>query len=83
MKATHLNVIIKEIKEEQMSASGLIMGNTRDVKFKKGEVIAFGDKVENVSVGDVVHFDGYRGSVINLKGEEYIVCTYDLIVIVE
>lgn len=83
MKATEYNLIIKEIKETKESKGGIVIGNTRDVKFKKGEVLAIGDKVANVNKGDVVHYDGYRASDIDYKGERLQVLTYDLVVIVE
>lgn len=83
MKATEYNLIIKEIIETKESKGGIIMGNTRDVKFKRGEVLAVGDKVANVDVGNVVHYDGYRASDIDYKGERLQVLTYDLVVIVE
>lgn len=83
MKATEYNVIIKEIKEGKVSKGGIHMGKTKDVKFKRGEVLAVGDKVANVDVGNVVHYDGYRASGLDYKGERLQVLTYDLVVIVE
>lgn len=83
MKATEYNVIIKEIIESKVSKGGIVMGNTKDVKFKRGEVLAVGDKVKNVNKGDIVHYDGYRASPIDYEGGKLQVLTYELIVIVE
>lgn len=83
MKATFRNVIIKEIIEDAISNGGIILGNTKDVKFKKGIVQAIGDEVKNVIEGDIVHYDGYRASRIDLDGDYLFVCQYEDIVIVE
>lgn len=83
MKATEYNVIIEEIIETKTSEGGIILGDTKDVKFKRGKVLAVGDKVKNVVDGDIVHYDGYRASIIDYKGKKLQVLTYDLVVIVE
>jgi len=83
MKATEYNVIIKEIIENKQSSGGIFLGDTKDVKFKRGEVLAVGDKVKNVVEGDIVHYDGYRASDIDYKGDRLQVLTYELVVIVE
>ncbi len=83
MKATEYNVIIEEIIEPKTSEGGILLGDTKDVKFKKGKVLAVGNKVENVNIGDTVHYDGYRASIIDYKGKKLQVLTYELIVIVE
>lgn len=83
MKCTGFNTIIKEIPEEAVSTGGIFLGETKDVKYKRGTVIAFGDQTKNVSVDDIVWFDGYRASDITYKGDYFKVLRYEDIVIIE
>ena len=83
MKCTGFNTIIKEIPEEAVSTGGIFLGETKDVKYKRGTVIAFGDQTKNVSVDDIVWFDGYRASHITYKGDYFKVLRYEDIVIIE
>lgn len=83
MKCTGYNVIMKEIVEDAVSSGGIFLGETKDVKYKRGEVIAFGDLTKNVCVGDIVWFDGYRSSDITYKGEYYKILRYEDVVIIE
>jgi co-chaperonin GroES (HSP10) len=83
MRATFRNVIVKELVDENKSTGGIFLGETKDNKFSRGEVVCVGDEVKHVEENDVIWFDKFRGSPINYKGIEYMVITYENVVIVE
>lgn len=83
MKVVLSNILVKEIKEDVKTSSGLYLGDGQDVKFHRGEVIAIGENIDKVSIGDTVWFDRHRTYPINYDGVEYIVMGYENVVIVE
>jgi len=83
MKVVLSNILVKEIKEDVKSSSGLYLGDGQDIKFHKGEVIAIGENIDKVDIGDIVWFDRHRTYPINYEGIEYIVMGYENVVIIE
>lgn len=79
-------VLIKEKKAESKSASGLIhLPESAQEKTNTGEVIAVGDDkdVITVSVGQVVMFEKFSGTAVNLDGDDYrILSMSDLIAVI-
>jgi chaperonin GroES len=55
------------------TASGLIIPTDKQVKDSEGEVVATGELVKTVKVGDRVLFGKYSGTEIKVEGEEYLV----------
>lgn len=86
-------VIIKVTKEEETTASGIVLAGTAKEKPQTGEVIAVGagrvldngTKAElSVVVGDTVFFEKYAGSEVKYGGIEYLVIKEsDIIAIVD
>lgn len=82
-------VVIKPLKEEEVTASGLVLPDTVDKeKPMQGEVIAVGPgkRLENgqvmpmsVKVGDTVLFTKYAPDEIELNDEEFLVVEEDKI----
>ena len=75
-------VVITPLKQEEMTASGLVIPDTAKEKPQQGEVVAVGPgrldengkRVEmEVSVGDRILYAKYTGTDIKLDGEDYIV----------
>jgi len=83
MKVVSKNVMIKEIKEDIKSESGLILGDGKDIKFSRGTVVAVGEDIDRVDVDNVVWFDRHRTYPIIYEGQEYMIMHYDNIVIIE
>jgi co-chaperonin GroES (HSP10) len=83
MKVVLSNILVKEIHEDVKTSSGLYLGDGQDIKFHRGEVIAIGEDIDKVSIGEVVWFDRHRTYPINYQGNEYIVMGYENVVIVE
>jgi len=79
-------VLVKYSEEPEKSAGGLYIPDSAKEKPQKGDVIAVGpgritddgklQKVE-VKIGDVVLFDKYSGSKINIDNVEYLIIKED------
>jgi chaperonin GroES len=75
-------VLIKYSDEPEKSIGGLYIPDTAKEKPQKGEVVATGPgkvtddgKVQkmDIKVGDIVLFDKYSGSKINIDDQEYLI----------
>lgn len=86
-------VLLEVVKEEQKTASGLVLPESAKEKPQTARVVAVGEGklLENgthakiaVSVGDQVLFEKYAGAEIKFQGTEYLVVKdTDIIAIVE
>lgn len=88
------HVLVKMVKEEEVTASGIVLPDTVDKEKKaEGEVIAVGPgkmldsgarSQMDVAVGNIVLFKKWGGDEVELDGEEYkIVSQDDILAIVE
>ncbi len=69
-------VLVKPLKEEEATASGIILPDSADKKKKdQGEVVAIGsgEKVQklNLQVGNKVVFGSYAGEEIEFENDTY------------
>ena len=85
-------VLVKYSDEPEKSAGGIFIPETAKEKPQKGEIIAVGSgkitddgKVQamEVKVGDIVLFEKYSGSKINMDNEEYLIIREDDILGIE
>lgn len=79
-------LLVKYSDEPEKSSGGLYIPDTAKEKPQKGEVVAAGPgKVTDdgklqkmdVKVGDIVLFEKYSGSKINIDNEEYLIIKED------
>jgi chaperonin GroES len=78
-------VLVKYSEEPEKSSGGLYIPDTAKEKPQRGEVVAAGPgKIDNgkthamdVKVGDVVLFEKYSGSKINIEEQEYLIIRED------
>ncbi len=79
-------VLIKYSEEPEKSAGGLFIPDTAKEKPQRGEIVAVGSgkitddgKVQKmeVKVGDIVLFEKYSGSKINIDDTEYLIIKED------
>ena len=79
-------VLIKYSEEPEKSAGGLFIPDTAKEKPQRGEIVAVGSgkitddgKVQKmeVKVGDIVLFEKYSGSKINIDDTEYLIIRED------
>ena len=85
-------VVLKELKAEETSKSGIVLPGQAQEKPQQAEVIAVGPgKVEDgkevkmeVAVGDKVIYSKYSGTEVKMDGTEYIIVKQnDILAIVE
>jgi chaperonin GroES len=79
-------LLVRYSDEPEKSSGGIYIPDSAKEKPQKGEVIAVGpgritddgklQKVE-IKVGDVVLFEKYSGSKINIENEEYLIIKED------
>ena len=78
-------VVLKELKAEETTKSGIVLPGQAREKPQQAEVIAVGPgKVEDgkevkmeVAVGDQVIYSKYAGTNVKLEDEEYIIVKQD------
>ena len=85
MKAINNYVIVKKIKKELKQDSGLILTDSLnyDDTYARADVISFGDMVNGLKVGDVVHYDSRMGHNLPWEGDIYRVIKNLDVVLVE
>jgi chaperonin GroES len=77
-------VLVQRLEEATTTASGIIIPDNAKEKPSQGKILAIGEKVKNVEVGDTVVFGKYSGTELTLEGTTYLVIdTNDLLVIIK
>lgn len=86
-------VLVKVIKKEKTTTSGLVIAGSAEEKPDEADVIAVGPGlklnngdtiVPDVSVGDKVVFAKYQGTEVEYKGESYLILAYrDIYAVIE
>lgn len=66
-------VFVSYTEEVEKTAGGIYLPDTAKEKPQKGKVEAVGSEVKEVKVGDIILFDKYSGSKINIEGTEYLI----------
>ena len=70
----HDRVIIRRIEDNvNQTAGGLYIPEAAKEKPQKGKIEAVGTEVKNLKTGDLILFDKYSGSKINLDGTDYLI----------
>ena len=66
-------VLVERVEEVSTTASGIIIPDSAKDKPSQGTVIAIGNDVEEIKVGDTIVFGKYSGNEITLDNKEYII----------
>lgn len=66
-------VVLTLEKEEQKTASGIILTSEDKDKQAVANVLAVGPKVEELKIDDRVIYESYSGTKVKLDGKEYLV----------
>ena len=66
-------VFVKYSEEAEKTAGGLYIPESAKEKPQKGVIEAVGSEVKEIKVGDVILFDKYSGSKINIDNNEYLI----------
>ncbi len=85
MKAINHFVIVDKIKEEPAKVGGLELTEkqNKDVRYVKGRVISFGDKIDLFQGGEIVRYDKHAGHGIEWNDSLYYVLKISDIVLIE
>lgn len=75
-------VLVKPVKEEEITKSGIVLPDTIDKDKKaEGEIIAIGngEKLEqlNLKIGQTIIYGKYAGEEVKIDGQEYKIVSYD------
>ena len=84
MKAIGKYIIIKTIEEQIETKSGLLLGSgdTQDIRYKKGKVVAPGTEVSSINADDVLYYDRRSGHTMMIDNEKYgIIQERDVVVV--
>ena len=84
MKPIGKYIIIKEIKEELKTKSGLLLSaqDAQDFRYKKAEVIKQGTDVKVINSGDVIYYDGATGHEMLIEENPYtVILERDVVVV--
>ena len=81
-------VLVKPVKAESKTASGIIIPDAAQEKTQTATVEAVGNGTEKdpitVSVGQTIMYDKYAGTQIKADGEEYLIVKMsDIIAVIE
>ena len=66
-------VFVKYSEEAEKTAGGIYIPESAKEKPQKGVIEAVGAEVKEIKVGDVILFDKYSGSKINIDNNEYLI----------
>jgi chaperonin GroES len=67
-------VLVKVKEPETTTASGIILpDNASKEKPTQAEVLAIGDFVKNIEIGNTVVYGRYAGTELSLDGDDYLV----------
>jgi len=86
IRPLHDRVLVKRVKEEEMTKGGIIIPDTAKEKPIEGKVVACGNGkvLENgqtrpleVKQGDTVLFGKYGGTEVKIDGEEHLILRED------
>ncbi len=65
-------VILKEVKAEEVTKSGLVLAGKKE-ESQMAEVIAVSDEVKALATGDKVYYKKYSGTKVEFEKEELII----------
>ena len=60
-------------EEQERTAGGIYIPDAAKEKPQRGKIEAVGADVKAVKVGDIILFDKYSGSKINVDGTDYLI----------
>jgi chaperonin GroES len=66
-------VFVKYSEEAEKTAGGIYIPESAKEKPQRGIIEAVGSEVKEIKVGNVILFDKYSGSKINIDNNEYLI----------
>ena len=68
-----LHCVVSYTEELERTAGGIYIPDAAKEKPQRGKIEAVGADVKSVKIGDIVLFDKYSGSKINVEGTDYLI----------
>lgn len=84
MKPINKYIVVSKVNEEVKTDSGLLLtgDDTKDIRYKKAEVVKPGTMVDTIKEGDVIYYDSAAGHTMILNGDTYtIISERDVVVV--
>ena len=66
-------VLVSYSEESEKTAGGIYIPEAAKEKPQKGKINAIGSEVKNLKVGNLVLFDKYSGSKVEMGGTDYLI----------
>jgi co-chaperonin GroES (HSP10) len=85
MKPIGKYIVIKKIKEELKTESGILLSaqDASGFRYKKGEVVKAGTDVSVINSGDIIYYDGAAGHEMLIEDNPYaVIQERDVVVVV-
>lgn len=73
IKPLGARVLVERAKVEEKTDSGIIIPDSAQEKQNKGKVVAVGNDVKDVKVGDTVLYGKFNGTEINEGDEAFLI----------
>jgi chaperonin GroES len=84
IKPLHNKIVIEEVVHENTSASGIVLAGNANADIKRSCVLAIGDKVEDVKVGDTLIVDWQFASKSSYNNKTiFIIKETDVIAVIQ
>ncbi len=71
MRAIGKYIVLRPIHEEVKTKSGLVVTDTTDLRYSRGEVVKVGGDVESVYDGEVIYYDKHAGHTARIEDKTY------------
>lgn len=66
-------VFVSYTEEAEKTAGGIYIPDAAKEKPQKGKIETVGSEVKSVKAGDIILFEKYSGSKINVEGTDYLI----------
>lgn len=70
-------LVRQEVAEEKTKSGLIIPDSAKKDRPERGEVVAIGDAISGVAVGDIVYFGGYDNQEIEIDDTTYLIIKHD------
>ena len=84
MRAINKYIIIKQIKEEVRTSSGILLSDqdVGEMRYNKGRVVMPGTNVDTLKENDIIYYDQTAGHTMLIKDDTYtIILERDVVVV--
>lgn len=75
-------IVVRPLQKEDTTKSGIIIASTQKEKPERGEVVAIGEVLDGVRVGDTVVFSKYGYDEVAVDGKDFYIIKHDDVVAV-